>query len=81
MLVERVIDQLRKRRENVLNGNINDCWSFSSHPKLRELANVIKSAKEEVEKWLPIAEYIRDILPHTKITYIGSQCHEGWIDT
>ena len=23
MLVERVIDQLRKRRENVLNGNIN----------------------------------------------------------
>ena len=66
--------------ELVLNGNINDCWSFSSHPKLRELANVIKSAKEEVEKWLPIAEYMRDILPNTKITYIGSQCHEGWID-
>ena len=23
---------------------------------------------------------MRDILPSTKITYLGSQCHEGWID-
>lgn len=66
--------------ELVLNGNINDCFSFSSHPKLRELANKFRSAKEERDKWLPIAELLRDILPNTKITYVGSQCHEGWID-
>ena len=66
--------------ELVLNGNINDCSAFSDHPKLRELATAFKSAKDERENWFSIAEYLRDILPNTKITYIGSQCHEGWID-
>ena len=66
--------------ELVLNGNINDCSAFSSHPKIREIALAFKSAKQEREYWFSIAEYLRDILPNTKITYIGSQCHEGWID-
>ena len=66
--------------ELVLNGNINDCTSFSTHPKLRDVATTLKSAKQEREYWFPIAELLREILPNTKITYIGSQCHEGWID-
>ena len=66
--------------ELVLNGNINDCTAFSTHPKLRDVANTLKSAKQEREYWFPIAELLREILPNTKITYIGSQCHEGWID-
>lgn len=66
--------------ELVLNGNINDCTAFSTHPKLRDIAKTLRSAREERDAWLPIAEYLRDILPNTKITYIGSQCHEGWID-
>lgn len=66
--------------ELVLNGNINDCGMFSTHPKLREVANAFKSAKEERKMWLCIASNLRHILPNTKITYIGSQCHEGWID-
>lgn len=66
--------------ELVLNGNINDCTAFSSHPKLREVALAFRTAKQEREQWLPIAELLRDILPNTKITYVGSQCHEGWID-
>lgn len=66
--------------ELVLNGNINDCGGFSDKPKLREIGTAIKTCREEREIWLPIAEYIRDILPNCKITYIGSQCHEGWID-
>ena len=66
--------------ELVLNGNINDCTAFSSHPKMRDIATTFRTAREEREKWFPIAEYLRDILPNTKITYIGSQCHEGWID-
>lgn len=66
--------------ELILNGNINDCTSFSSHPRLRELANVYKDGKEERYAWLCIAEQLRNILPSSKIVYIGSQCHEGWID-
>jgi len=66
--------------ELVLNGNINDCGAFSTHPKLREVATAFKSAKQEREQWFPIAELLRDVLPNAKITYIGSQCHEGWID-
>lgn len=66
--------------ELVLNGNINDMTSFSTHPRLRELANVFRDGKIEREKWFGIAELIRDILPNAKITYIGSQCHEGWLD-
>lgn len=66
--------------ELVLNGNINDCYSFSTHPKQRDLANVFRTGKDELKYWFPIAELLRDILPNTKITYIGSQCHEGWID-
>ena len=66
--------------ELVLNGNINDCTGFSTHPKLREVALAFKSVKDDLKKWYSIAEYLRDILPNTKITYIGSQCHEGWID-
>lgn len=66
--------------ELVLNGNINDCTSFSTHPKLRDVATTLRSAKEEREYWFPIAELLREILPNAKITYIGSQCHEGWID-
>ena len=66
--------------ELVLNGNINDCSAFSTHPKLRDVALAFRSAKEEREHWFPIAELLRDVLPEARITYIGSQCHEGWID-
>ena len=66
--------------ELVLNGNINDCTSFSTHPKIREFAQVLRTARQERDLWLPIAELIRTTLPNTKIIYIGSQCHEGWID-
>lgn len=66
--------------ELVLNGNINDCTGFSVHPKLRDLALTFKSAREDREHWFGVAELLRDILPNTKISYIGSQCHEGWID-
>lgn len=66
--------------ELVLNGNINDCISFSSHPKIRDLAYAFQSGKPEREHWFSIAGLLREILPSCKITYIGSQCHEGWID-
>ena len=66
--------------ELVLNGNINDMTAFSTHPKLRDLAVNLKSAREDRHKWFSIAELLRDILPNTKISYIGSQCHEGWLD-
>lgn len=66
--------------ELILNGNINDCTSFSSHPRLRDLANVFKDGKEERERWFSIAELLRQVLPDSKIIYIGSLCHEGWID-
>lgn len=66
--------------ELVLNGNINDCTSFSSHPKLRDVATTFRTAREEREYWFSIAELLRDVLPDSKIIYIGSQCHEGWID-
>ena len=66
--------------ELILNGNINDCTSFSTHPKIREVARVLRSAREERDLWLPIADILRSYLPSAKITYIGSQCHEGWID-
>lgn len=64
----------------VLNGNINDCTSFSSHPRLRDLANTLRNGKEEREQWFNIAELLRLVLPSSRIIYIGSQCHEGWID-
>lgn len=66
--------------ELILNGNINDCGAFSTHPKMREIAQTFRTAKQEREHWFPIAELLRDVLPDAKITYIGSQCHEGWID-
>ena len=67
--------------ELVLNGNINDCTSFSTHPRMRDLADVIRSARrDELSHWLSIASLVRDALPSSKISYIGSQCHEGWID-
>ena len=66
--------------ELVLNGNINDMTSFSSHPRLRDMADVFRDGKEERRRWLGIAELLREVLPNAKITYIGSQCHEGWID-
>lgn len=66
--------------ELVLNGNINDMTAFSSHPKLRELAVAFSSAREDRKEWLSIAHLLRQILPDSKIIYIGSQCHEGWID-
>lgn len=64
----------------VLNGNINDCTSFSSHPRLRDLANTLRDGKEEREQWFCIAELLRLVLPDSRIIYIGSQCHEGWIN-
>ena len=64
----------------ILNGNINDCGSFSTHPKLRDVANTFRSAREERESWFRIAHLLREILPDSQIIYIGSQCHEGWID-
>lgn len=66
--------------ELVLNGNINDCTSFSSHPRLRDLANTLRDGKEEREQWFCIAELLRLVLPDSRIIYIGSQCHEGWIN-
>jgi predicted phosphodiesterase len=66
--------------ELILNGNINDCTSFSSHPRIRELANTLRDGKKEREAFFHIAELLRLALPNTKIVYIGSQCHEGWID-
>lgn len=66
--------------ELILNGNINDMTSFSTHPKLRELANAFSTGKPEREEWLAIAHLLRQILPNGKITYVGSQCHEGWLD-
>lgn len=64
----------------VLNGNMNDCTSFSSHPKLRDVALAFTSAREERKEWFSVAELLRTVLPNSKIIYIGSQCHEGWID-
>lgn len=66
--------------ELVLNGNINDCTSFSSHPKIRELGNAFTTGKEEREYWFSVAKCLRQALPESKIVYVGSQCHEGWID-
>ena len=66
--------------ELVLNGNINDMTSFSSHPRIRDLANVLHDGKSEREDWLNIARLLRQILPNSRIVYIGSQCHEGWLD-
>ena len=66
--------------ELILNGNINDCTSFSTHPRLRDLANAFRTGRPERERWFAIAELLRQILPNSKIVYIGSQCHEGWID-
>ena len=66
--------------ELILNGNINDCGAFSTHPKLRDIATTFRSAREERERWFEIAHLLREILPDSKIKYIGSQCHEGWID-
>jgi predicted phosphodiesterase len=66
--------------ELILNGNINDMTSFSSHPRLRELANVFRDGKTERENWFEVAQLLRQILPTSKIVYIGSQCHEGWLD-
>lgn len=66
--------------ELVLNGNINDMTSFSSHPRLRELANAFRDGKTERENWFEVAQLLRQILPTSKIVYIGSQCHEGWLD-
>jgi predicted phosphodiesterase len=66
--------------ELILNGNINDMTSFSTHPRLRELANVFRDGKTERENWFEVAQLLRQILPTSKIVYIGSQCHEGWLD-
>ena len=66
--------------ELILNGNINDCTSFSSHPRIRDLANVFKDGRVEREQWFHIADLLRTVLPDARIVYIGSQCHEGWID-
>jgi len=66
--------------ELILNGNINDMTSFSTHPRLRELANVFRDGKTERENWFEVAQLLRQILPNSKIVYIGSQCHEGWLD-
>ncbi len=66
--------------ELILNGNMNDCSMFSAHPKKKEVALAFKTAREEREQWFPIAEKLRKILPDTKIVYVGSKCHEGWIE-
>ena len=66
--------------ELILNGNINDCTSFSSHPRIRELANTLRDGKKEREAFFHIASLLRLALPNARIVYIGSQCHEGWID-
>lgn len=66
--------------ELVLNGNINDCTSFSSHPRIRALADTLRDGRVEREQWFHIADLLRTVLPDARIVYIGSQCHEGWID-
>jgi hypothetical protein len=71
--------------EVILNGNVNDCMAFSDHPRIRELQSVFRNGKDEREMWFKFADGLRKILPATKITYIGSQCHEGrinkWVET
>lgn len=66
--------------EIVLNGNMNDCSAFSHHPKKKEVALAFRTAREEREHWFPIAEQFRNTCPDSKIVYVGSDCHEGWID-
>lgn len=66
--------------ELVLNGNMNDCSSFSRHPKKKEVHLRFKTAREERELWFPVAQAIRDAAPNAKITYVGSSCHEGWLE-
>lgn len=67
--------------ELVLNGNMNDCSMFSAHPKKKEVALAFRTAREEREHWFKMADRIRKAAPNSKITYVGSQCHEGWIET
>lgn len=67
--------------ELVLNGNMNDCSMFSRHPKKKEVAMMFKTAREERREWFKVAKKLRKVLPNAKITYIGSDCHEGWIET
>ena len=66
--------------EIVLNGNMNDCTSFSRHPKKKEVALKFRTARDERKHWFPIAEKFRNTCPNSKITYVGSDCHEGWLD-
>ena len=66
--------------EVILNGNVNDCLSFSSHPKIRELQTAFKNGKDEREYWFNFADGLRKMVPNSDIVYIGSQCHEGRID-
>lgn len=44
------------------------------------MGNAFQTGKEEKQYWFSIATCLRQALPNAKITYIGSQCHEGWID-
>lgn len=64
----------------ILNGNINDCSAFSSHPKKKEVKEAFRTAREEREHWFRYADELRLLLPNTEIIYVGSECHEGWIE-
>ena len=66
--------------ELVLVGNMNDCSMFSAHPKKKEVALAFQTARQEREHWFTFAKKLRQILPKAKITYVGSDCHEGWIE-
>ena len=66
--------------EVIMNGNMNDCLAFSTHPTLREIPNALRSAKKERELWFDFAKALRETVPKAKLIYIGSQCHEGRID-
>jgi len=70
-----------KPDELVLNGNMNDCSMFSAHPKKKEIALAFKTARDERKEWFKVAKKLRDAAgPDCKITYVGSNCHEGWIE-
>jgi hypothetical protein len=66
--------------ELILNGNMVEMASFSTHPRKKALVEVILNGQRERDMWLPYAEAMRKACPNAKIVYIGSSCHEGWLD-
>jgi hypothetical protein len=66
--------------ELILNGNMVDMYSFSTHPRKKALIEALVNGAKERDLWLPYAQRMRDACPDAAIKYIGSSCHEGWLD-